>query len=561
MRVPRRTPFYTNALAELAYVHACLYAERESADTVGAGLAVVRLWLNRAACPQAVEVTALLVQAQLVDRADVSAEGARSAYAMALVRFVNSVVDAFQTGMFAQSIAVIAERVGLPHWLVQVRHAATHEALPSVAVCREACGIALSWLDEHYWQQTLCPPRGGDGGSGAQELAEEHERRRSAASDLAQKLHTYRAQALALAADQSLALRTVNPLVRAAADIEAWVDAEAAQRTTAPPALLHRWEEDEEDEEDPHALGVSSALMLLATQLLLPGALIPPGRDARRMGLRSGDAGAPLHALPESHARLWDPLLTQLQQRYPHTLSVVTHAMARTSARAARADQAASACAWLVHLACDHPYVGTKVPEDAPRWPPGDAASFALRPELVDAAPTRNTAAQIPLRNAVVQACVEAPAAACVTMRYSSSPDRTLAVARHVAGDDAQMRRAVDAVAQGGGWGDAHEDRAGVGPGDHASARASPAPPDAVLTEMEERERALQELIQETGHRSTARVDGSVHRTVNEHEKPVHAAAPWTGEATCLPGWHHVEGWVETPIGCLAGEHVPLVLG
>jgi ribosomal biogenesis protein LAS1 len=40
--------------------------------------------------------------------------------------------------MYAQSIAHIAARIGLPLWFVELRHAATHEELPSLSVLREA---------------------------------------------------------------------------------------------------------------------------------------------------------------------------------------------------------------------------------------------------------------------------------------------------------------------------------------------------------------------------------------------------------------------------------------
>lgn len=67
---------------------------------------------------------------------------------MAMVRFVNSVVDAQQNGMFAQSIASIARRVGLPTWFVDLRHAATHEDLPSLQVLEDAAAEVCAHFDE-----------------------------------------------------------------------------------------------------------------------------------------------------------------------------------------------------------------------------------------------------------------------------------------------------------------------------------------------------------------------------------------------------------------------------
>lgn len=51
---------------------------------------------------------------------------------------VNGLVDPLQFGIYARSIAAIAVQLGLPAWLVELRHAATHEDLPSLEVLREA---------------------------------------------------------------------------------------------------------------------------------------------------------------------------------------------------------------------------------------------------------------------------------------------------------------------------------------------------------------------------------------------------------------------------------------
>ena len=62
----------------------------------------------------------------------------RQGYATALIRLVNGLVDPLQQGVYARSIAGIAAQIGLPQWLVELRHAATHEDLPSLEVLREA---------------------------------------------------------------------------------------------------------------------------------------------------------------------------------------------------------------------------------------------------------------------------------------------------------------------------------------------------------------------------------------------------------------------------------------
>ena len=67
-------------------------------------------------------------------------------------RFVNCIVDQEQQGFYAQSIAIKAEQIGMPSWLVELRHASTHEALPAISVLRTACRQALDWLYGNYWK-------------------------------------------------------------------------------------------------------------------------------------------------------------------------------------------------------------------------------------------------------------------------------------------------------------------------------------------------------------------------------------------------------------------------
>ncbi|BGP35531.1 rRNA-processing protein las1 [Rhodotorula toruloides] len=74
---------------------------------------------------------------------------------MAIVRFVNSLVDPLQTTYFARSIASLAQQIDLPLWFVELRHQATHEDLPSLGVLRDAARQALDWLYAHYWSPAL----------------------------------------------------------------------------------------------------------------------------------------------------------------------------------------------------------------------------------------------------------------------------------------------------------------------------------------------------------------------------------------------------------------------
>jgi len=78
----------------------------------------------------------------------------RQSYATSILRLVNGLVDPLQVGTYARPIASIAKQLGLPAWLVELRHAATHEDLPSLDLLREAahqvCQRSLPQFEAQY---------------------------------------------------------------------------------------------------------------------------------------------------------------------------------------------------------------------------------------------------------------------------------------------------------------------------------------------------------------------------------------------------------------------------
>lgn len=83
----------------------------------------------------------------------------RQCYSTAVIRLVNGLVDPLQSGVYARSIASIAAQLGLPAWLVEVRHAATHEELPSLEVLREAAQEVISPLQLRSWNPLTDSPK------------------------------------------------------------------------------------------------------------------------------------------------------------------------------------------------------------------------------------------------------------------------------------------------------------------------------------------------------------------------------------------------------------------
>lgn len=115
------------------------------------GLAKCRAYEVRGQLPASVHTTCLLVSAVLGDVPFSDMYAIRLQYSMAIIRFVNETLDSAQTAKQVIPLHVLAEQCGLPNSFVELRHAATHEDLPSVYILRDMCSRALDWLYTCYW--------------------------------------------------------------------------------------------------------------------------------------------------------------------------------------------------------------------------------------------------------------------------------------------------------------------------------------------------------------------------------------------------------------------------
>jgi len=128
---------------------------RDAAQT-RLGLKRVAAWRSRGRVPHSVDATAqiaplLLAQEPATKGGRGEEEAQRLAMGLAIIRLVNGLTSAVQNGAYAVPVSVAAARVGLPRFLVDLRHAATHAALPPTPQLWEACEVASAWLAERYW--------------------------------------------------------------------------------------------------------------------------------------------------------------------------------------------------------------------------------------------------------------------------------------------------------------------------------------------------------------------------------------------------------------------------
>jgi ribosomal biogenesis protein LAS1 len=128
----------------------------------------VAAWRARGRVPVGVDVTASLLetmgwdpafdqqQQQQLPRppAGLSEQQLRLQYSVVLVRLVNGITDSLQKGKMATSVSGLADAAGLSRLLVDIRHTATHNELPTLATLRLGARHALQWLGTQYWCAT-----------------------------------------------------------------------------------------------------------------------------------------------------------------------------------------------------------------------------------------------------------------------------------------------------------------------------------------------------------------------------------------------------------------------
>ncbi|KAI8831088.1 Las1-like-domain-containing protein [Chytridium lagenaria] len=154
-RLPRVVPWTTPE--EWSQMFAWLFSPDPMQRLIG--VKRVKAWSSRGKLPLAVDSTAAFVEVWLRDGlggsipSGISEHEIRLMYTMVFIRFVNGMVDPAQKGVFAASVVSVAESLGLPAWFVDLRHAGTHDHLPTIAVLRSGCNQALQWLHDNYWMQ------------------------------------------------------------------------------------------------------------------------------------------------------------------------------------------------------------------------------------------------------------------------------------------------------------------------------------------------------------------------------------------------------------------------
>ena len=124
-----------------------------SAD-IKRGMERVQCWQARYKVPVGVEVTCELLQAKLASLdSSVNPHTLRQVLSLSLIRFVNGINDLYQDSVVPKSIKDTLLAIGIPVWICDQRHDATHHVMPCMSLLERAIRFCLEWIESYYWKE------------------------------------------------------------------------------------------------------------------------------------------------------------------------------------------------------------------------------------------------------------------------------------------------------------------------------------------------------------------------------------------------------------------------
>ncbi|GLB36507.1 putative las1-like [Lyophyllum shimeji] len=305
MQLPRRVPWA--AISELEQICSWIYTDENDLDSKRLAINRLSAWRAITYLPHALESALSLLVVIVQDSTQAASSShlsLRQSYSTAIIRLVNGLVDPLQLGAYARSIASIAHQLGLPPWLVELRHAATHEDMPSIELLREAARESMVWLLHNYFLPTINP-------STVPET-------RAPLRSLEPVLKQYKTLLKITTRDASLKTQYKPAILSVMKDVERWI-AEARVAANMTTRQLG-WEANtSEIPGDSEAMDPKErwALERLCDALLEKGALVPLSRKKREF---PADNFSP----PTFSVLLWTPLLHHLQDLHSDFLAILS---------------------------------------------------------------------------------------------------------------------------------------------------------------------------------------------------------------------------------------------
>ncbi|KAJ7462768.1 Las1-like-domain-containing protein [Mycena galericulata] len=293
MRLPRRVP-WTSISTELDQLCSWIFTDENDLESKRKAINRLSAWKVITPLPHALESTLALLCALIQDASSQPSShlALRHSYAAAIIRLVNGLVDPLQLGAYARSIASIANQLGLPPWLVELRHAATHEDLPSLELLRQAARESMTWLLHNYFLPTLNP-------------STVSQQQPAPLRPLAPILKQYKSLRKIITRDASLRSQYQQEIKGVLKDVERWLSEATVAANVAVTGLA--WDTSEISDQNPKERW---ALERLCDALMDKGALVPLSKKKRVFPAES-------FSPPKFSVELWSPLLAEIHALHP----------------------------------------------------------------------------------------------------------------------------------------------------------------------------------------------------------------------------------------------------
>ena len=143
----------------------CPTRVQETCENLEKALETVRVWKARSPnpLPLAIEASfclALILLQDATSNNDDDGVVLQLSYSTAIIRSVNGLADGLQQRRrLAAPVSQLCATLGLPGWIVDIRHEAAHNVLPSLSQLRLAAHTVLGFFLEKYWQSSLSTNR------------------------------------------------------------------------------------------------------------------------------------------------------------------------------------------------------------------------------------------------------------------------------------------------------------------------------------------------------------------------------------------------------------------
>ncbi|KAF9021510.1 Las1-domain-containing protein [Hymenopellis radicata] len=293
-RLPRRVPW--TSIAELEQLCSWIFTDENDLDAKVMAVQKISAWKTITSLPHAIDATFSLLVVIIEDKMPKQSSfsfSLRQNYAAAIIRLVNGLVDPLQSGAYARSIASISDQLGLPLWLVELRHAATHEDLPSLELLQEGARQSMVWLFQNYWLPAISPYTAP--------------KTSPTLRSLAPVLKEYKRLLKATTRDHSLKSVHQQSITKVVREVERWLG-------EAKVAADLEWKGGDNDSKE------NFALEKLSDELLQKGILVPLSKKKR---IFPSDTFHP----PPNAVDIWSPLILQMHALHPDFCSVLVERM------------------------------------------------------------------------------------------------------------------------------------------------------------------------------------------------------------------------------------------